>query len=364
MIHGGLSLSFSDNEEIGFGHCCLISGRHTTSDLSNVWDDEHLRPMRELNKQNKWSERCNCQYLEKSGIKSMRMGMNEGLGISQGYDLKGPYRIDIKFDRQCNLACRICGPHSSTYWQKHLRDNSLPDGGFGNRRNKDRVLDTLQNIDLSNLRQFVFSGGETLMGNDYWEISEWLVNTVKNSKDQLMLSFQTNGTQPIPEKFFHIIEKTNLVKINVSLDGVGDRFEYMRWPSNWNQVTDNLFSLKERLPSNVMFLIEETISIFNLAYLNELESWSRNHFFENREGDVINHTRHLAGGIFGLNNVTKEYVGSLRNTEYAHLIPSKWQENSDEITKMILEIKKFDNLRGESFEKTFPIVASYYSRFL
>jgi hypothetical protein len=100
------------------------------------------------------------------------------------------------------------------------------------------------------------------------------------------LCFQTNGTQPIHPKNFETIEKFHLVKLHISLDGVGNRFEYLRWPANWRQVTDNILDLRKTLPGNVMFVIEETVSIFNLLYINELESWVKQNFTTNREGDV------------------------------------------------------------------------------
>ena len=76
----------------------------------------------------------------------------------------------------------------------------------------------------------------------------------------------------------------------MSLDGVGERFEYLRWPATWRQVTDNIMHIRETAPSNTMFLIEETVSIFNFYYMNELDAWAKNNFTANREGDVTHHT--------------------------------------------------------------------------
>ena len=105
-----------------------------------------------------------------------------------------------------------------------------------------------------------------------------------HSKEKITVKFQTNGTQPINEKYFDIIERFHLVKLNISLDGIQDRFEYLRWPANWNQVVDNMFKLRSTLPVNVMFYIEQTISIFNLYYLDELQAWMQRNFHSNRLG--------------------------------------------------------------------------------
>ena len=112
-----------------------------------------------------------------------------------------------------------------------------------------------------------------------------------------------------------------------------------------------------------MFVVEETISIFNLLYSTELKTWINSNFTTNREGDIINHTKHLAFGNFSLQNMSEEYVKLIKQTDQQPLIPKNWKENSIAIQNMLAEIKKFDALRNESFEKIFPELANLYSKF-
>jgi sulfatase maturation enzyme AslB (radical SAM superfamily) len=368
MIHGGLNLdfkNFTDKGQASIQHCCLRKDLFPVDITQNFWKDTKLKKLRERNKQNIWDSGCsNCQYLEASNNVSMRTGMNHGLQITGQTNLSGPSRIDLMFDISCNLACRSCGPESSTYWQRHLKENKLWNQPVSTTRKKDEVIGALSKLDLSNLRQLVFCGGETLLGQEYWEVTEWLANNVLNAKEQLTVCFQTNGTQPIHLKNFKTIEKFYLVKLHISLDGITDRFEYLRWPASWSQVTDNILTLQQTLPGNVMFVVEETVSTFNLLYLEELELWIKNNFVTNREGDIINHTRHFAFGSFQLQNLTQEYVDIIKQSKYSKFIPSDWKENPVAIKTMVEEIKKFDHLRNESFEKTFPEVANLYARFL
>ena len=367
MIHGGLEINFKSNfgpNRAAVQHCCLRTKRAPMELTNDFWHNPVFHPLRNINKQNQWDPGCsNCHSLEKSNLTSFRLGMNEGLGIAGQTDLSGPARIDIMFDISCNLACRSCGPESSTYWQRHLKDNGLWNQAVTPPRSKDEVIATLAKLDLSNLRQLVFCGGETLLGQEYWDVAAWLAENVPNADRQLTLCFQTNGTQTILSRNIDIIKKFHLVKLHISLDGVGQRFEYLRWPAKWNQVVQNILDLRAVLPSNVMFLIEETISIFNLFYLDELDTWSHENFTTNREGDVVNHTRHLAAGIFNLNNITQEYVDHIANTAYKNLVPADWKENPANIQQMLAEIKKFDALRNESFAHVFPELLNLYRRF-
>jgi sulfatase maturation enzyme AslB (radical SAM superfamily) len=364
MIHGGLELSFKEPAPQA-QHCCLRNNRFQINTAKNFWHNNNFILLREKNKTGTWDPGCsNCQRLEASGHTSMRTGMNAGLEIEGKTELSGPARIDLMIDISCNLACRSCGTHSSTFWQKHLKEHGLWTRPIFSPRHSSEVIQSLQQLDLSNLRQVVFCGGETMLGQSYWDVADWLANNVPNAQQQLTVCFQTNGTQSISAKNINVIEKLHLVKLHVSLDGVGEKFEYLRWPATWNQVTDNILQIKQTAPSNVMFLIEETISIFNLWYGNELSQWVQQHFTTNREGDIVDHTKHLAFGDFPVTNCSTEYVAAMQDKSDRHLIPLNWSENPVQIRNMIQLIKQFDQLRNQSFEKTFPEVANFYSRYL
>jgi sulfatase maturation enzyme AslB (radical SAM superfamily) len=279
-------------------------------------------------------------------------------------DLSGPQRLDLMFDIGCNLACRTCGPASSTYWQKHLSDNNILYEGPSKHSRSDEMISILRTLDLSNLKMVVFCGGETLLGAGYWDVAQAIADMMPSAKDQLTLSFQTNGTQTISQRHYELIEKFHLVKLNISLDAVGEQFEYMRWPASWSQVTDTIMSMREQLPVNVMFLIEETISIFNLFYQNRLDTWVKDNFATNRLGDVVDHTRHIAYRTYSLDNLSQEYVDSLLDTKLKSFISPNWQERPAQINHMIAEIKKFDVIRNQSWAKTFPEVAEFYKRYM
>lgn len=364
MIHGGLQITLGKtSQQASIQACCLRKDNFVINPNLSIWNDRRLIPLRNKNNENKWDYGCwTCQGNEKAGLASLRTGMLEKFGNQK--NLSGPQRLDLMFDVSCNLACRICGPQLSTYWQKHLRDNNLPFTATSPISKADEMIAILRTLDLSNLEMVVFCGGETLMGDGYWKVAEAIASLVPHAKEKLIISFQTNGTQPIKEKYFSIIEKFHLVKLNISLDGIGERFEYLRWPANWEQVTTNIFNLRETLPVNVMFLIEETINIFNLYYQDELADWLSSSFSTDSRGDAITHSRHMANGIYSIANITQLYATSLVDSPLSNLINTTWVENPLAIHTMIDNITKFDNIRNEDWKKTFPEVASFYSRYL
>lgn len=372
LISGGLAINLhADQKSFAINCCCLRNNWIKIDSNNNIWNTQEIVDLRKYNKENKWHPSCSaCEIPESAGITSYRTGMLDTFGIRK--QLTGPIKLDLNFDISCNLACRTCGPKSSTFWQKHLKENQIKINQPKTISRVDELLSILKNLDLSNLQMVTLAGGESLLGTAYWQVAEYIINTVPNADKQLTLQFQTNGTQPVDKKYYDLISRCHLVKFTFSIDGTKEKFEYLRWPANWKQVTENMFQLREQLPVNVAFQIEETISIFNLFYLDELEIWHKNNFSVNRlgpnkqdeYGNIINHGHHLANGIYSLSNLTQEYVNAIKKTKYANLIRSDWQENSVEIQKMVEEISKFDIIRGQDWRKTFPEVAEFYSEYL
>lgn len=365
MIHGGLNVNLKNNDELSYNQCCLSTTPLTVVDSDQVdWNCDQFVDNRSKNIKDQWLSGCwQCETLEKTGVKSFRKCMIEKFGEHRSQS--GPQRIDLLFDRNCNLACRTCGPHSSTLWEKHLKENNLPVVNIKPGNNADRIKQILQKLDLSNLGMVQFCGGETLLGNSYWNTTMWLADNVPNVKQNLELGFQTNGTQPIDPRWFEVIDKFKLVKLMISIDGVGDRFEYLRWPAVWDQVVDNIMTLRETLPSNVMFFVQESTSNLNLFYYREVKDWVTKNFNTNREGDPVDYSTQLVmHNYLDPRNITQEYADVIGKTKMANIIPVSWQENSEKIKFFLAETAKFDKIRGQDWKKTFPEVAELYRRFL
>lgn len=369
MIHGGLNIDLKTNGVLRYNQCCLSTTQYSeimnnTVDTTLNWNNDILTDSRTKNNEQQWLPGCwQCQSLEKAGNKSFRKSMIEKFGVKE--NLSGPQRIDLLFDRNCNLACRSCGPESSTMWIKHLKDNNLDTPVLSDTSNLEKIKSILKKLDLSNIGMIQFCGGETLLGNSYWQAAELLAELVPDAKNRLELGFQTNGTQSIDPKYYDLIDKFKLVKLLVSIDGVGEKFEYLRWPASWNQTVDNIFQLRDTLPSNVMFFVQECTSCLNLFYSDEVKNWVKTNFNCNREGDPTDHNTQLAKHEYlNVNNITVEYLNALAGTPISNVIDSNWKENPDGIREFITETEYFDQIRGQDWKKTFPEVAEFYSRYL
>lgn len=364
MIHGGLNIDLKyQSNKLTYNQCCLSTTALNMSGDTVNWQGDFFKNIRASNDQEQWLPGCwQCEKLEKTGAKSFRLSMIEKFGIQR--ELSGPLRIDLLFDRSCNLACVTCSPVNSSFWAKHLKDNRVPVQIYNDVDNIEKILHVLKNLDLSNVGMIQFCGGETLMGNSYWRAAE-LIASVVPDPGKIELGFQTNCTQPIDKKWFDLISKFKLVKLMMSIDGVGDRFEYLRWPANWNQVTDNIFNLRETLPSNVMFFVQECTSCLNLFYFDEVKNWVRQNFNTNREGDPVDHNTQMATHSFlAIENITQEYADAIKNSSATHLLGKNWQESPAKINSFIREVEKLDRWRNSDWTKVFPEVAELYRRYL
>ena len=363
MIHGGLNIDLKHDGRMQYNQCCLSTTPLNLMVNDRVdWNNKDFEQIRNINRTEQWLPGCwQCENLEKVGVKSFRLSMIEKFGMAS--NLTGPQRIDLLFDRSCNLACRTCGPHSSTLWIKELKQQ----GKFTEYRetsNLDKIKSVLAALDLSNLGMIQFCGGETLLGNTYWHAAEYIASLVPDAKQKLTLGFQTNGTQSIDPRYFEIIDQFHLVKLMISIDGIGTRFEYLRWPAVWNQVRDNLLHLRETLPSNVMFFVQECTSCLNLWYYQEVQQWLKENFATNREGDAVDHTTQLVKHDY-LNpqNITWEYYQALDSTIQPAL-GEQWQENPDQIRMFLKESSELDQIRGQDWKLSFPDIVDFYSRYL
>ena len=166
MIHGGLNIDLKHDGRMQYNQCCLSTTPLNLMINDQVdWNGKHFQEIRQHNNTDQWLPGCwQCENLEKVGVKSFRLSMIEKFGVEK--NLTGPQRIDLLFDRSCNLACRTCGPHSSTLWIKQLKDQGSP-SEYRETANLDKIKSVLAGLDLTNLGMIQFCGGETLLGNTY-----------------------------------------------------------------------------------------------------------------------------------------------------------------------------------------------------
>ena len=81
------------------------------------------------------------------------------------------------------------------------------------------------------------------------------------------MSVVTNGSCALTLTQFQTLSKFQNLNICLSIDGVGKRFEYMRYPLSWELLCNNLEQFK-KITSNIS--VSAMISNVNIFYYSEL----------------------------------------------------------------------------------------------
>jgi hypothetical protein len=75
----------------------------------------------------------------------------------------------------------------------------------------------------------------------------------------------------IPNRLIELWKSFKQVTVNASVDDVGDRNFYIRWPSEWGNTTATM-RLLETIP-NVDWHVTQTVSILNIDNLDKFAEW-------------------------------------------------------------------------------------------
>jgi sulfatase maturation enzyme AslB (radical SAM superfamily) len=129
-------------------------------------------------------------------------------------------------------------------------------------------------IDFENLHKVYVAGGEpTAMAEFY----EFLDRCIDDNKTNFELVINTNATK-LNSKLRRQLSHFNNVKLVVSIDGHQEVNQYIRWPSEWSVIVDNLRWLQQQQAIKVTFNV--TFSIYNVVKLHKLLDWLDQEFPE------------------------------------------------------------------------------------
>lgn len=270
---------------------CCVSTPKMVSEL-DFKRDAYLNSFRDTFAQGQWPTGCStCKNNEAAGYTSRRQGSNEWYRDHQleNTDVE-LVRLDYWVGDLCNLACVICGPYSSSVWKHEL----------GIKRST-TANDAWKQLDLTSLKFVHFNGGEPLLSKEHVQFLHAIPD-----KSQVYINYNTNGTIKPSEELQQLWAQFKLVQLDFSIDDIGDRFEYQRYPAKWDDLTKNLQWYIDFAPHNCLFESNTTVGILNKHNLEKIDTWLQQNFNQTRFGDQIKHRKQLADGKFSADsNITQ-----------------------------------------------------------
>ena len=278
-----------------------------------------------------------------------------------------PSYLDLRFGNLCNFKCRMCGPYASTSWYKDSEDPSWSKTIDYFTDNEDFWKDVPQYI--PNLKEIYFAGGEPFVQEGHYKMLTLLIDSgyAKN----IHVSYNTNLSYSKFKKYDLIQLWANFKKVSIwpSIEGYGSRVEYARKGLSWPKFEKHAIMFKDNITT-----ISAVISIYSITSMPDLILWCKRNNFNFYGTTLIEPANQK---VTCLPKETKQYIVKLYKkftSDYKGLLTiDELQQIKSWLSFMVStddsyllptfkkEQERLDLLRNESFTKTFPEFASWYT---
>lgn len=185
-------------------------------------------------------------------------------------EITNPIFYEIRASNQCNLMCRSCNPDSSNLIKKENQKLKI----FNESEYQYTGFD---HVNIDNIEKLYVAGGEpTIMQ----ELYTFLEDCVQKKKTNFEIQVNTNAVS-LNKKFKSLLKHFNNFNFEISVDGYGLVNQYIRWPTNWDKLVNNIdyiYSQGHKISFN------SVVSIYNIASL-----YSTVEFLSNRYKKISIH---------------------------------------------------------------------------
>lgn len=305
-----------------------------------------------------------CWNEEAAGRHSQRIIHNENFRTVVA-DVNQPRVIILKPGNACNLACRHCAPHTSSAWYQDYFRVEYTGGG--------QLSDFVQEFKDARISYHDHSELWTVLSQwsprvVYWDLYgaeplliKPLLSLLKQAAQcgwahKQSIHINTNGTI-WHDDFNSVFEKFQSVHIGVSIDGIAEQFEYMRYPAQWNQVLTNLDRYQElqRSAPGVCVDICITVSLLNVWYLPQCID-----FFQSRGLrcgiNLLHYPAHLNMRIAPdavKQHIQDRFRDRRELDSVVNFLKLPFQNSKQSFEKFVKITQSYDHIRGQEYSEVF-----------
>lgn len=289
----------------------------------SAWNNDYMKSVRTTMIEGKIPASCKKCYAEESkGVASKRIWetaywMHEGIDLEElvsqtdfdGIIPKKLVYLDLRLGHTCNLKCVMCSPHDSSSWvPDHKKIFPLfqsPDiksqmrwdqSSFNNYWHENPTFWEEIYAQIPNLKQVYFAGGEPLLIKEHKKFLQEIIS--QGYADKILIRYNTNGLM-IDNSIIDLWKKFKKVKVGFSIDAVGEKNHYIRYPSDWNIIEKNL-AILDNTPDNIEISIATAIQILNIKHLPEFAKWKITRNFKKINFENVTGGIQAGGGIFNM----------------------------------------------------------------
>jgi len=365
-----------------YSPCTALGGSTFKFDhqsFKTIWLDPKLEDARQRSSAGQQLEMCKrCWSEEQLGFTSERNylinDVTPGLDYTNPeYYKKGPRHLNIKVSNICNLRCRTCQSVDSYLYhiegEYYEKKNNISRTAYTREKFKkhftDEQLDELFEFS-TNLERIELYGGEPFLDD---QIPKFLTRLIDAGiSKNIDLSVSTNATHKLSDTWRKILTNFKEVIVNVSIDGIGSKFTYLRHPGDWTVVEKNLSDLFELEYSNQRITIQPVITV------SALNVWNVNDVFEyfksyNVEPFIIlvQWPKYYCVNVFpdSIKPLLVDHLHSYNNSKFEPIIrlintePNSHDKRLTPWEEFKFWTKEKDAYRKESFVETFDEIGQH-----
>ena len=303
-------------------------------------------------------------------------------------DHSEPFYLTMEYNAPnnfCNLKCNMCGPFNSSTYAKENKAIGITEGnGMKNHWLAGRTWvneedDMNQYTDvLKNLIELKLVGGETLALPQNYEMMDHAIEM--GVSKQMRLVMTTNATlTPKMGKLGDVFEYVQHFKdcqINVSVECWGEKNNYIRFPSKWPKIMENVKRFAKLPRTKILFAT--CVSSLNVGYLHEVADGVDE--LRSAEPEVYNNFATGSLVIGGDNlytiatipeDIREFYIDKIYNqskpqhsTTFMKLISYLTETPFDQSLhdRMMIDVAKRDKFRKTCLTDVFPEWKPYYEK--
>ena len=196
-----------------------------------------------------------CIQTENNSCSSQRRGFAHlDVDLNKEFELK---TLDIRWSSICNFSCIYCSEDWSSMWAKKKNLPIVSD----NLKISENILNYIDN-NKSSIDSIMVAGGEPLLQMQNDRLFDILPNTTK------ILLISNLGVDLKKSKIFNKLSEYKDIDWAVSLENVGNHFEYVRQGGSWELMIQNLKHIKNTTTHYVNFQsIFHVLSVLRLKDL-------------------------------------------------------------------------------------------------
>lgn len=313
-----------------------------------------------------WPIGCErCKIEEENGIESKRMlDYTRWKSHYDSYNTTSNQFLtaSIAFGNTCNLKCITCNPGSSSRWQQEhhdlfgidIRPNHFYKAGF--------VEEFI--ACAPNLIHIDIPGGEPFLSG-IKEQKDLLRHWIDSGQAaDVSIHYTTNVTVYPDDEWWKIWKHFKNVDIQLSLDGVGSKLEYIRYPAVWSDIYRNIERYIETCNkhNNLQLSVSHTVSAYNVYYLDEFFTWCQ-HVGLPRPWIGRAHTPTTMRPTVWRPDANQYIIDHLKSSQ--HIDVQTWalllanNDDSKYYTEFIRLMHWHDQYRGLNFSNIFPEMAQW-----